>query len=696
MSFLESPFNPMATFETQATLSSTASLDPKLSRTHYYDGRLLKASDLTRDQFYLDERLNEVGRVLGQGVVRGLQVRLNADRSLNIETGLAIAPSGRVLELETKVERLNLTDDAQINSYNPNFRSLQAGLYALVIRYAQKGVGTAEVFPKDLESQRGFYFNAYQEGVEFALQRLALPLPLQYQQQLPTDEVSLYARAQLVRPLLVNNPGQPVGLDENSVALGLLAVEKGIPQWFDQGLLRRPFRSAQALNYVQVDLYNHYEELLRALLEQRQPLPNREQFLAQRYFSVLPPVGAIPKGAVDPVNGYQHFFPAGYEVSISPLREDDVAAVVQQSMALEPIDLQRDRDVDIMIAVVLDDNDFAYVARQLQHLTGDRNDSKTDFVHPPHLDEFFLGSASLNSAASDNPSLWKNIWEKTRRVFYVRRPIRVAETQVSAIVLASGTFEDLKNSDVFKQQLDAATATNVKLEQKLGVEINEKLTALALNQSLSEQIALLNQEIATLNADIKELQENAASSAELEAAQQQIAVLTQQLAAAQTELDAALNQAQTLQKQLASAKTQVKDSLAETHQLQQFVVNFLEPQAVKWESLESLAKLRAAETREAQEAAQKLLDSLLQDSDNQQWLVQLLVLMPARFDTLNWPSLLVTHELKLFKELREHLRILEPGNFLELMFKFVESNGFPAELQAAWKKLLQAQRRREG
>ena len=213
---------------------------------------------------------------------------------------------------------------------------------------------------------------------------------------------------------------------------------------------------------------------------------------------------------------------------------------------------------------------------------------------------------------------------------------------------------------------------------------------------MSEQIALLNQEIATLNADIKELQENAAPTAELEAAQQQIAVLTQQLAAAQTELDAAINQAQTLQKQLASAKTQAKDSLAETHQLQQFVVNFLEPQAVKWESLESLAKLRAAETREAQEAAQKLLDSMLQDSENQQLLVQLLILMPARYDTLNWPSLLVTQELKLFKELREHLRSLDPGNFLELMFKFVESNGFPAELQAAWKKLLQAQRRREG
>lgn len=678
MSFLESPFNPMATFETQATLSSTAHLDPKLSRTHYYDGRLLKASDLTRDQFYLDERLNEVGRVLGQGVVRGLQVKLNPDGGLDIQAGLAIAPSGRVLELEQKIERLNLTDDALINSRNPNHRALAAGLYALVIRYAQKGVGSAEVFPKDLESKRGFYFNAYEEGVEFALQKLAQPLPSEQLQQMLSDEFSLYARAQLVRPLLVNNPGQPVGLDENSVALGLLAVERGVPRWFDQGLLRRPFRSAQAQNYLQIDLYNHYDELLRALLEQRQPLPNRDQFLAARYFSVLPPVGAIPKGALDPVNGYQHFFPAGYEVSISPLREDDVAAVVQQSMALEPIDLQRDRDVDIMIAVVLDDLDFAFVARQLQHLNSD----KKDFVHPPHLDEFFLGNASLNSAASDNPSLWKNMWEKTRRVFYVRRPIRVAETQVSAIVLATGDYEELKNSSVLQQQINDAKATIVTMEKNLSTTINEREAAKAAGELLKQQLEKLNADLEKISAELKALKENGASSAEVEA-------LTQQLAAAQKEVDAA-------QKQLANAQTQVQTAQAEFHQLQQFVVTILEPQSIKWDVLELLAKLRAPDDAEAQDAMKKLLEIVSQDSEHQSLLVQLLTLMPARYDALNWPSLLFAVEQKQFKDLREHLRVAEPTNYPALMLKFAENAPFPVELQGAWKKLATQLRRRGG
>lgn len=689
MSFLESPFNPMATFEAQASLSSTASLDPKLSRTHYYDGRLLKASDLVRDQFYLDERLCEVGRVLGQGVVRGLQVRLNSQGGLDIQAGLAIAPSGRVLELEADIEGLKLTDDAQINSYNPNFRSLAAGLYALVIRYAQKGVGTAEVFPKDLESQRGFYFNAYEEGVEFALQKLAQPLPLQYLQQMPADEVALYARAQLVRPLLVNSPGQPVGLDESSVALGLLAVERGMPQWFDQGLLRRPFRSAQALNYVQIDLYNHYDELLRALLAQRQVLPNRDQFLASRYFSVLPPVGAIPKGAIDPENGYQHFFPASYEVSISPLREDDVAAVVQQSMMLEPIDLQRERDVDIMIAVVLDDLQFATVARQLQHLTDKITGQKQDFVQPPHLDEFFLGSARLNSAASDNPSLWKNIWPKARRVFYVRRPIRVAETQVSAVVLATGTLEELKNSSALLEQLEAAKKSVEAMEKKLASTINEHQMALANNQVLNQQIVGLKNDLEASRAELKTLQENSASSAELTAALQQVEALNQQLASQQKALELT-------QKQLTNSQAVALESQQDAQQVRQFMVKLLESQTIKWESMELLAKLRTPNEAEAETAQKKLLDTLSLDSDRQQQLVQLLVLMPTAYDALNWPSLLSVFDQDQFKALREHLSIEATASFPELMVKFGESNGFPTELQAAWKKRVTALRRRGG
>jgi hypothetical protein len=55
-------FQPFAPGTTGSDGNRLGSIDPRLSRTNYFDGQLLKASDLTRDQIYLDERLLELGQ----------------------------------------------------------------------------------------------------------------------------------------------------------------------------------------------------------------------------------------------------------------------------------------------------------------------------------------------------------------------------------------------------------------------------------------------------------------------------------------------------------------------------------------------------------------------------------------------------------------------------------------------------------
>lgn len=699
MSFLESPFNPMATFDSQNTLSSISSLDPKLSRTNYYDGRLLKASDLVRDQFYLDERLREVGRALGQGVVRGLSLTLTADRKLRVTPGLAITPSGRVLELEKETIQLNLTSDALINELNPGYRSLQAGIYAVVIRYAEKGVGSAEVYPRDLEGERGFHFNAYAEGVQFALVKLAINLPLEKLRQLSPEEISVYARLQLVRPLLIANPGQAPGIGEDAIALGLLGVEYGIPQWLDIGLVRRPFRNAQSLNYLQADLYNHYEELLKEILSVRKSSATREQFPAARYFSIMPPIGSIPKGAVDPVNGYQNFFPEAYEVSISPVREDDVPALLQQSLALEPIDLQTDRDVDIMIAVVLDDIKFSYIARQLQHL----NDDKKDFVAPPHLDEFFLDSSLANIKASDNVSLWKNIWESARRVFYVRRPIRVAETQVSAVVLASGKYEELKNTslpkmisiEALEEEIDGLSEANQALNQQLESLRQQIINLTAeLNKPVDEKLKAAQQQIDELQALLSQANvDRTAILANVKELEAQVADLGAQLKQAQAEIEELKNTGGSSAEQDA-LKKQLQTVRDELYQVRNFIVTFLGMQELTVPRLSILARLRKPDDDKAVETMKALLDRLTNEPKLHSLLVQLLTLMPAVYDHLNWPTL----EFLFAKEVAEKARdgLIEPGatDFLTTMLKLAEALGFPDEISTGWKKLVTSNRLR--
>src|SRR6187551_2299763 len=73
--------------------------DPRLSRTNFYDGRLLTAEDLIREQVYLDGRLREAGRALGHGVARGLVPQLT-NTLLTVTAGVAVTPAGRMLVVD--------------------------------------------------------------------------------------------------------------------------------------------------------------------------------------------------------------------------------------------------------------------------------------------------------------------------------------------------------------------------------------------------------------------------------------------------------------------------------------------------------------------------------------------------------------------------------------------------------------------
>ena len=85
------PVVPAAPEGPQAPLRATP-IDARLSRTYYFDGRLLTAADLIRDQQYLDRRLLDVGRGLGDGIVEGLALALSGS-TLSVQPGVpAVSP----------------------------------------------------------------------------------------------------------------------------------------------------------------------------------------------------------------------------------------------------------------------------------------------------------------------------------------------------------------------------------------------------------------------------------------------------------------------------------------------------------------------------------------------------------------------------------------------------------------------------
>ncbi|MBD5800723.1 chromosome segregation protein [Azoarcus sp. Aa7] len=475
-------FTPLRIGTTNAAGERISSIDPLLSRTNYFDGQLLKASDLNRDQIYLDERLLELGQVFGAGIVRGLDISLQSGHLLQVTPGIAIAPSGRVLQLSNQALTIDLLNSGLIATLNDGrFRSYARGLYALALTHAEVVDGVAEAFPKDLAAPRRPHVAAWAEGVELRLMPLPLPLPRQ-------DEIAV--RATLARELL--SGGDRLALpSDDAVALGLIAVERGRILWIDRGLLRRPQRALNTPNAIQQDLATHYQELMQTVLTTRQSAGLRGAFAASQYFRVLPPWGPLPQDCIDPIGGRQQFFPKDYEVSIAPVRRSELAAVLADSAHLAPIDLERDADCDMMVLVPMSDTAFALRARQLEAPASFTPRSLGRLARLDRLALRILPQPPIHRVDTD-ADVWRAIWADVNpaELMYVRRPPRTAETGVSAVVLALGMTLPPPGSAL---PPDAAA-----LEEQLDAALEDVDAAEEARAALEAEIARLKVRIAEL------------------------------------------------------------------------------------------------------------------------------------------------------------------------------------------------------
>ncbi len=536
-------FQPYAPGTSDSAGNRIGSIDPRLSRTHYFDGQLLKASDLTRDQIYLDERLLEMGQVLGSGISQGLEVELIKNQLLRLHPGIAVAPSGRVLQLSGKTLEIDLQDSGFIADLNQGlYRRFNRGLYAVALKYAEVVDGVAEAYPADLASRRSWQVSSYAEGVELTLIPLNIHLPR-------GDDLAM--RAALAQQFIAAGNSFVLPSDE-VIALGLIAIDQARPLWLDLGLLRRPLRRPNLGNALQLDLATHYQELFVAVQTARENGGRLNDFDASSYFRVLPPFGPLPKGAIDPVTGRQGYFPKDYEVAIAPVRRADLAAIIEESAHLAPMDLQRDADADIMVLVPMSDQAFAIRARQLE---------KSAQQQLPVINKLpWFGGLTLRLFTQPPTHLidtdadaWKAIWDEADgdELIYVRRPPRTAETNVSAVVLARG-FELPEINTTLPP--DPAS-----LEAQLDTALDESVAATAKLEQAKAKISALEEKI-------KQLEQSLGSDIELNEALAQLQTLKAELAAAEEQikaLQAGTEDAAVLKTALAAATDKITTLSAE-------------------------------------------------------------------------------------------------------------------------------------
>lgn len=322
----------------------TVVLDEQRRRPRYFDGRFLAARDLTREQTYFLSRQATLGQVLGSGIVAGLQVERGAAAgTVRISAGHGLTPAGELVAVDADLEvRLaDVTESERLDAAfglrrrpQPPARS-RSGLYVLGLRPVEFTANPIAAYPTSLEGPRSLQDGEIVEATAVTL----VPYPEE-----AVGEVGM-RRARVARDIFVE--GSARGIPTQVLPLALLALERGSVLWADAFLVRRELGShhgdlpglglsPRALREAHL---MQYELHLRDVEEERRRRGLPDRFAATEHFLALPPAGRLPRGAVDATAFTQTFFPPEVDVDLALVPEDEVPALLRDSLLLPPIDL---------------------------------------------------------------------------------------------------------------------------------------------------------------------------------------------------------------------------------------------------------------------------------------------------------------------------------------------------------------------
>lgn len=310
-------------------------------RPRYFDGKFLAARDLTRDQAYFLARQAGFARALGAGVVDGLQVRAGAVASdLEVDAGFGYTASGELVSLERGL-RVSLAQLFRLQTLAAQLQTLRrpgpplrnrTGIFVLGLRAIEFAANPVAAYPTRLDGPR-----QVEEGdiVE------ASALTLAHWLDAPADDVDLQ-RGRLARDAFVSQSLPP--LPAEMLPLAVVAVAGDAVRWVDMPLVRRTAGQAQSdvLGFGfaprllrEAHLAQYTQQLREIAARGMSGRPN-----AAQWFQALPAAGPMPAAAVNPADFSQSWFPPGVDAELMLVPEDEVAALVEESLLLPPIDLQ--------------------------------------------------------------------------------------------------------------------------------------------------------------------------------------------------------------------------------------------------------------------------------------------------------------------------------------------------------------------
>jgi hypothetical protein len=379
-----------ATEEARAALASQLNegeivITPGRTRPLYFDGRFLTAADLTADQEYVRNRLADLGRALGSGIISGLNVSRavrNAQPGVNITAGHGLTPSGELvalappgphfvafndLDVQQRVElQLGLRSQPRATTTAQRLRS---GLFVLALRPVEYSSNPVASYPTTLDGTRSVRDGDTIEAVAITL--------VPYTDRSPASATPAQRRAQVAREVFFERSRDTALQD--ALPLAVLQFQGGQLVWLDEQLARREVGTESGLA---VTLNPRPRAVLEAWFtqysQQLSEVAASGPFLASQVFSVLPPVGPLPAASLDWEQGFeaglrQSYFPPGADVEFSFVAEDELPVLVDEGLDLPPIDLRSDAATLEHLALVI----LAPVPRsQLQDIRRNLNSAR--------------------------------------------------------------------------------------------------------------------------------------------------------------------------------------------------------------------------------------------------------------------------------------------------------------------------------
>lgn len=416
--------------------------DSRRRRPLFFDGKFLTAADLNREQAYLLLRQADLAQSLGFGVINGLRVTpsattaggaANAAASIRLTAGSGLTPAGEVVVVGApkivdladvpRLEQLNAAFGLASRPQDP-FRNLN-GLFVVGLRAVEFTANPTPVYPPSVTGETSLHDGEIIEATAVTL--------VPYHAETAADE-PLRTRARVAREIFLEQ--QPPPLPAAMLPLAMLCLRHGQLEWADEFLVRREagdddrFGFAFAPRALAEAHFFQYQALLEEV-EARRP----GRFAAADVFEILPPGGPLPRAVVNTTDFTQGFFPSEARLELAVVPEDELPALMEDSIDLPPIDLRLKPEDNDAFALLL----LVPVARRLYAETLARLTPRRLPVRPALLEPIsrlkpldYLrqwkptlagsgGSSTTTDSGAAADAAWRDLVNRTPRLWYVRR-----------------------------------------------------------------------------------------------------------------------------------------------------------------------------------------------------------------------------------------------------------------------------------